>query len=91
MTETQWVVIGTLLVSTAICYTVWRVAIVWRRFREEPLPREVRERSHSVANQAMAVQASLNELKRDAARKRRHPFDELVDRIRTAEWEREHK
>ena len=70
-------------------YTVWRVAIVWRRFRDEPLPPEVRQRSHAVSNEATVVQAGLKALKDDAARKKEHPLSELVRRMRQAQWEQE--
>ena len=77
LTEDQWVLLSTVITSLVVGYLVWRVAVVWRKVRADPLPPEVRERSHAVANEAAVVSAGLRFLKN-----KEDPLAELVQGLK---------
>lgn len=62
--------------STAIGLIIYRVSRTWRIVRDDPVPSEVREHSHAVANETTVVRAGLQRLKKE-----RDPLTALVEAI----------
>ena len=72
MTDVEWVVLA-IVTMGIIGFIFYRVARVWRTTHEDPVPTEVREKSHAVANEATALRYTLREIS-----KAPDPIAELV-------------
>lgn len=76
-----WITLLTLATVIVSGYQIHRVTKAWRDVRDEPVPPEVREKSHAVKNEASVVQAGLKQVA-----KMEDPLGELAARLKKAKW-----